>query len=347
MPELRTFPSSFLLKNICSITSRGFELKSNPDVSQVDQAVRQWFKKFNVYDEARRLEFLTLGRFDLFAALSFPEADTKHLETCLAFFFWAFSTDDLSDEGELMTKPDDIQAGHNISMKMLENPDGSAPKYPYAAMLHDILQRIKATASPGTYVRFIRAFEAWSQSQVKQAQNRHADRLPSVSEFILMRRATIGAAMVEAMVEYSLDIKIPDYVFQHPIMIAMSDATSDIMTWPNDLCSFNKEQADGDLQNFICCVMMERDIGLQEAIDVILQMIDDRVSDYIELKSCLPSFGAEVDAELARYHKALEYFVQGTVVWYYKSPRYFRGLDVTDKEEAIIQLFPKSNNTLS
>jgi len=35
------------------------------------------------------------------------------------------------------------------------------------------------------------------------------------------------------MVEYSLDLDIPDHVFEHPIVQAMSDATTDIMTWPN------------------------------------------------------------------------------------------------------------------
>ena len=45
--------------------------------------------------------------------------------------------------------------------------------------------------------RFIKAFEAWSGSQVTQSRNRSQDRIPSVDEFILMRRATIGGAMVE------------------------------------------------------------------------------------------------------------------------------------------------------
>jgi len=36
-----------------------------------------------------------------------------------------------------------------------------------------------------------------------------------------------------AMVEYSLDLDIPDYVFEHPILMAMSNATTDMMTWPN------------------------------------------------------------------------------------------------------------------
>ena len=36
-----------------------------------------------------------------------------------------------------------------------------------------------------------------------------------------------------AMVEYSLDLDLPDYVFDDPVVKAMSDVTSDIMTWPN------------------------------------------------------------------------------------------------------------------
>lgn len=103
--------------------------------------------------------------------------------------------------------------------------------------------------------RFARAAENWANSQVKQSTNRATCRIPSVAEFITMRRHTIGGAMVEglidlisyrkrsssltssrlwlAMVEYSLGIDLPDFVFEHPIIRAMSDATTDIMTWPN------------------------------------------------------------------------------------------------------------------
>jgi len=35
------------------------------------------------------------------------------------------------------------------------------------------------------------------------------------------------------MIEYSLDLDIPDYVFEHPIVTAMSKATNDMATWPN------------------------------------------------------------------------------------------------------------------
>ena len=35
------------------------------------------------------------------------------------------------------------------------------------------------------------------------------------------------------MVEYSLDLDIPDHVFENPIVKAMSKATTDMMTWSN------------------------------------------------------------------------------------------------------------------
>ena len=35
------------------------------------------------------------------------------------------------------------------------------------------------------------------------------------------------------MVEYSLDLQIPEYVWDHPVLQEMSVAVIDIMTWPN------------------------------------------------------------------------------------------------------------------
>ncbi|KAG2145668.1 terpenoid synthase [Suillus cothurnatus] len=310
MQRYESLPPQFYLQDLAAITGRVCELRVNPHQAEADRAARSWFNHF-------------------------PDADCMHLETCIMFFFWAFSTDDLSDEGDLQSKPDAVQAGHDISVSVYTNPDDSRPQYPYAAMLYDLLTRFRGTSTIGAYHRFIRAFEAFSSSQVTQSRNRSQDRMPSVDEFILMRRATIGGALVEAMIEYSLDLDLPDAVFENPIIKGMSDATTDLMTWPN------KEQSDGDYQNLVFCIMHERDVGLQEAINILTEMLNQRVDDYIKLKSELPSFGADVDAELERYLHALENFVQGTVLWYYLSPRYFRGVDVTNRKNLVVPLFEK------
>ncbi|KAL0576974.1 hypothetical protein V5O48_005016 [Marasmius crinis-equi] len=322
------FPPTFVLQNICDITSSVFDLKRNANQDLANEAATNWFKTFGVYDSAKTEEWLKAGRFDLFTALGFPDADSAHLKTCMMVNLWAFSVDDLSDEGELKRKPDEVDRAHDASCRILNDTNAVQPcDSPYAAMLWE----------------FIQAYRDWSAAQVQQASNRNIDRMPTVQEFILMRRTTIGAAIVEAMVEYSLDIELPDYVFRDPIFIAMSQATTDIMTWPNDLCSFNKEQSDGDYQNLVCILQHADQLDLQQAIDLLTQMIHDRVNEYAALKQRLPSFGSKVDAALKKYHTALENFVQGCIVWYWSSPRYFRDVQPLKQKEVVICLFPRND----
>lgn len=67
--------------------------------------------------------------------------------------------------------------------------------------------------------------------------------------------------------------------------------------------------------------MAEHNLGVQGAIDFVAQMLADRVREYAELKTRVPSFGSDVDAMLAKYHEACENFVQAAAVWYSSSRR--------------------------
>ncbi|KAH8102071.1 terpenoid synthase [Cristinia sonorae] len=343
LENLQPFPSHFVLQDLTRITGPVFRLKTNPLQDKAYQFTRSWFVNLGVYHEPKQRKFLS-HRFDLYAGLSFPDADVHHLETCMAFFLWAFSFDDLSDEGELQSKPERVQVGVDISMTVLNNPDAPPPAFKYAAMLHDVWNRFRETASPGACNRFYRAVQSWMNSQVEQAQLRSDGTVPSVEDFIRLRRRTIGGEIVEAMVEYSLDINIPEGIWDHPILVAMSKAVIDIMTWPNDLISFNKEQSDNDYQNLVVCVMLENNTDLQGAVDIVTNMLAQRVADYANLKKKLPSFGPDIDAELDKYLTALEYYTQGTVVWYYDSPRYFRGIDLSYKHNLLIPVYPPSTS---
>ena len=47
--------------------------------------------------------------------------------------------DDLTDEGDLKGSPDAFQKAVDISMNVLLNPNEPRPKYPYAAMLYELV----------------------------------------------------------------------------------------------------------------------------------------------------------------------------------------------------------------
>ena len=91
--------------------------------------------------------------------------------------------------------------------------------------------------------------------------------------------------------------------------------------------------------------MIERDCDLQTAVDVLTDMLAQRVADYARYKTQLPSFGPKVDAELARYNTAIEQYTQGTVVWYYYSPRKRLFGDISrafSPDTFCLRLFPRA-----
>jgi hypothetical protein len=87
------------------------------------------------------------------------------------------------------------------------------------------------------------------------------------------------------------------------------------LTWPQ------KEQAEGDLQNFVCVLMRERQLSLQGAVDTLACMITERVEEYGRLRASLPSFGVAVDCHLGRYLEDIEHEGYGAVRWCYESKR--------------------------
>ena len=85
--------------------------------------------------------------------------------------------------------------------------------------------------------------------------------------------------------------------------------------------------------------MVEQNIELQEAVDVLTGMLECRVAEYLDLKKSLPSFGESVDVQLAKYLSGVEYFLQGTTVWYYRSPREFRSVTSSSHTGQLLTLY--------
>ncbi|ESK90694.1 terpenoid synthase [Moniliophthora roreri MCA 2997] len=339
-------PKTFILRNLCNITAAAFPLKKNPHQEAANEKVCEWYKGFNLHHPKATSIYLSNGRFDLFAGLSFPEANQGRLETCLAFYLWAFSTDDLTDEGDLSQDPLRIQEGHEISHKILYDWNAKKPEYPSAAMLWDLLGRIRATGHAEIYTKFVQAFLEFSSGQVYQALNRRLDRFVSIEEFISVRRCAFGGALFETMIEYSLglDEAIPAYVWKNPVVMAMSEAMVDILAWANDICSLNKEQADGDYQNTVFLLQHVHQTSLQEAVNQLTEMIEQRLARYLELRlSFKPQFGGNIDGMVEKFFQAYECYAQGCIVWYYVCPRYFGSdANLRDKEWAEIELYEQT-----
>ena len=72
-------------------------------------------------------------------------------------------------------------------------------------------------------------FEAVKQ----QALYRANGVVPELGIYIEMRRETSGCKPVFDLIEYSLDLELPDAVVEHPVIVALNNAANDLVTWSN------------------------------------------------------------------------------------------------------------------
>jgi hypothetical protein len=261
--RFQTLPTAFTVPNLALAVDKTFPCQCNSQLEAARESMYVWYERFKTHATSIDCaDFLTKSRFDSLAALSFPAANLFQLEACLMFYLWAFVVDDLADEGEGQASTDAFEYLTSVSMEILLSPDRDiATDIPYANMLKDLIQRLRTSGSNGMIRRFIRGFDDWSSSQISQSRSRTSHTLPSVEEFIVSRRKTFGTEMATgspssssptvaallthlslshlALVEYTLNLDLPDFVMENAIVREMIDALFDISIWANDLCSFN------------------------------------------------------------------------------------------------------------
>ncbi len=57
--------------------------------------------------------------------------------------------------------------------------------------------------------------------------------VPDLDTYIGMRRETSGCKPVFDLIEYSLDLELPDAVVEHPVIVALNNGANDLVTWSN------------------------------------------------------------------------------------------------------------------
>jgi Terpene synthase family 2, C-terminal metal binding len=75
--------------------------------------------------------------------------------------------------------------------------------------------------------------EMFFQAVHQQASYRSDGTDPDLETYIAMRRETSGCKPVFDLIEYSLDLELPEEVVDHPIILALNQSANDLVTWSN------------------------------------------------------------------------------------------------------------------
>ena len=72
-------------------------------------------------------------------------------------------------------------------------------------------------------------FEAVHQ----QAVHRATGVVPDLVTYTELRRETSACRPLFDLIEYSLDLELPDVVVQDPVIVTLNDAVNDLISWSN------------------------------------------------------------------------------------------------------------------
>jgi alpha-muurolene/germacrene-A/gamma-muurolene synthase len=72
-------------------------------------------------------------------------------------------------------------------------------------------------------------FEAVNEEAVYRANGI----IPDLETYINTRRDTSGCKPVFDLIEYALDLELPDCVIGHPVIEALNQGANDLVTWSN------------------------------------------------------------------------------------------------------------------
>ncbi|CAE6354136.1 unnamed protein product [Rhizoctonia solani] len=316
-------PSQIRLPDIIGYTSKAFAARSNPSHLQAEIESYKWFDSYDIIPDSKRQTFFGSG-LGLMTAMCYPHAEPEHFRITLDFVLWLFTFDDMTDAGAL-DDVDKMKLAIDLTMQVLRDPETPTPKFKIAAALQSL----------STIRRTIDAIDFYTRAVLQQKINRVGDRIPSIDEYIQLRRDTSAMRIAFVGIEYALGLELPAEVHEDPIVMELALAGNDILTWANDIYSFPIEASRGDTHNFVCVAMWNLQLDLEGAIAYVDRMTRRRVQEYVESRTKLPSFGDGLDLQVAQYVQGIEYCVQGFLDWTFMTPRYF-GADTAKVKETLL-----------
>jgi len=339
----RSTPKSFILPDLVSHCD--FPLTYNPHGDEQAALSDRWLDKGcpELSPKARKALYgLKAGELTAFC---YPTCDAEHLRVVDDFMNYLFHLDNISDG---MMKNDTMVLSDTV-MNALWYPEAYKPakgqpleEISAGKLARDFWQRCILHAGPGVQARFKESLHMFFEAVHVQASDREKGVIEDLESYIELRRDTSGCKPVFDLMEYSLNMNLPDAVVDHPVVKALNQGCNDLVTWSNDIFSYNVEQSRGDTHNMICILQEHYGMDLQEAMDYVGEMCRMTMENFKENAKRLPSFGsAEVDADVAAYVKALQDWMVGSLHWSFMSKRYFGDEGAEVKTHRIVKLLPK------
>ncbi|WP_433529143.1 terpene synthase family protein [Micromonospora sp. CA-263727] len=291
------------------------------DTERVARESTDWAQDLGLISNGQRLRRADAAGL---AGRACPQAPMERLRLLADLISWLFVMDDACDEDGLGDDPTRLAPTVAALLGVLDRlgtpgelPAGAAG--PLGRALADLCQRVRAHRRPAVLLRFTAAMRTYLLALLWEAANREHDRVPSVDEYVQMRRHTGGVYPSLTLTDLALDGFPPAAQRADPGWAALDLLAADLVCWCNDVFSYGKEHRVGpDAHNLV--TVLARETGDESAaLRAAADRFNDGLSAYLSTESdLLASHGDAVRPALA----ARRNWIRATYDWSRAAERY-------------------------
>jgi hypothetical protein len=300
----------------------------NPAVEAAQVRLQNWVQAFGLVQGEAALQRFVEARFAWLLARTYPLADLDALEIVTLWNSWLFLFDDVNDESELSRKPAQLQSLHAKLLAILHGQVAPSSDDPFESSLADVWSKIASWATSDWKARFLAHVAEYFGACRWESRNRAMGRIPTVEQYI-GKRALTGAMQTAFDLSYlSENITLPEVARDHPAILALAQACTNVVCFANDIYSCHKERMQHDYHNLVATLQHQGSLSLQAALEQAACLHNAEMRKFQALEQDLPGALARdqlsYDENLKRYVGVMRSWIAGNFSWSQETARYYQ-----------------------
>ncbi len=256
-----------------------------------------------------------------------PEATPNDLALAtdmLAFFFL------FDDQFDTLQVRDIGQAGSVCKnlIAIAHQAPTAQPDSPVTHAFEDLVRRGRQNMSTLWVSRTAGDWERYFAAYPHEQIRRHEQQIPALDDYLTIRRGCAGTEVVADMIERLNRVQLPVIAFHSPHLRLMRQIASDVPFICNDVYSYEKEHARGEVYNMVAVLVKQNRYSLQDAIDEIQRIVEGQISRFLALRDELPQLFEDLhlseteQQHVIRYVTGLGDWLRGHNDWMSTTSRY-------------------------
>ncbi|KAL5115784.1 hypothetical protein ACEQ8H_006279 [Pleosporales sp. CAS-2024a] len=276
-----------------------------------------------LFPAGKRLQKMKLADAALFGSSWWPYASFEDLCVVTHLSTWLFAWDDELDSAEFSDLVSDMDRATVFRKDTIQHIQASLDdRYARSTALHnpiiiDITRVCEAVRRKYSSVYFVESCQLEQQDQID-------GHMLTTREYLQRRMGSGAVRVCLALSEFACNIVLPSEVMADPDMSTLWDATNIIICLMNDILSFKKEFAQGQVDSILPVLYAEHgsmDAAMRTAASLIAQSIRsvDGAAERL-LKRCGQDTGLHRDLEA--FIDSCKYACTGNLSWSLVSGRF-------------------------